>query len=56
MFTVTGSRIAVLFDKTTESGMEYRAVFDAANLAEGIYTYRITSGTHVVNGKLVLIK
>jgi hypothetical protein len=56
MFTVTGSRVATLFDMTTESGTEYRAVFDAATLAEGIYTYRITSGSHVVNGKLVLIK
>jgi hypothetical protein len=56
VFTVTGSRVATLFDSNTDSGIEYRTEFGAANLAEGIYTYRITSGDHVVNGKLVLIK
>jgi subtilisin-like proprotein convertase family protein len=56
VYSVTGAKVGVLFDMAAESGNQYKVTFNSANLAEGIYTYRITCGDHVFNGKLVLMK
>jgi hypothetical protein len=56
VFTANGSRVATLWDGATEAGVQYKSQFDAKNLENGVYLYRITNGSNVINGKLTLIK
>jgi hypothetical protein len=58
VYTLTGERIATLFDKETEAGSVYRTEFNAGelNLSEGIYIFRIESGDESINGKLIFIQ
>ena len=51
-----GSKMAVLLDKDVEKDVTYQTKVDAANLAEGVYFYRIASGDNVITGKLILLK
>ncbi|MEO8150915.1 MAG: T9SS type A sorting domain-containing protein, partial [Bacteroidia bacterium] len=56
LYDLTGNRIATLFEQDVEQGVTYQAKVNAANLAEGVYIYRLISGDDVINGKLTLIK
>ncbi|MEO8148244.1 MAG: T9SS type A sorting domain-containing protein, partial [Bacteroidia bacterium] len=56
IFNITGEKIAVLFDGDMSAGEVREVKFDAANLGDGVYFYRITSGEAVLNGRVVLIR
>ncbi|MEO8148570.1 MAG: T9SS type A sorting domain-containing protein, partial [Bacteroidia bacterium] len=56
IFNITGEKIAVLFDGDMSAGEVHQVKFDAANLGDGVYFYRITSGEAVLNGRVVLIR
>jgi hypothetical protein len=56
VFTVNGSKVATLWNGDTEAGVQYKSQFDAKNFENGVYLYRITNGSNVINGKLTLIK
>ncbi|MEP7324027.1 MAG: T9SS type A sorting domain-containing protein, partial [Saprospiraceae bacterium] len=51
-----GSKIATLFDGTTEKGSTYKAEIAGDNLAAGTYIYRIVYDNQIVSRKIVLIK
>jgi trimeric autotransporter adhesin len=55
VFDMAGRRLAVLVDGTLSEG-EHRAVWDASNLASGVYVYRLEAGGHMVHGKMTLVK
>ncbi|MEM1044331.1 MAG: endo-1,4-beta-xylanase [Bacteroidota bacterium] len=55
VYDATGRRVAVLVDGVRGPG-EYRVPFDAAGLAGGTYLYRLTSGTAVATGTMVIIR
>ncbi|MEO5571383.1 MAG: T9SS type A sorting domain-containing protein, partial [Bacteroidia bacterium] len=56
IYSLSGNKITTLFDGEIDGGNIYKVEFNAKNLAEGIYVYRIISGDNVSNGKLILIK
>jgi len=56
VYTLTGDKVATLFDRDAEAGITYKVELDGRKLSAGVYIYRITSGDEVTNGKLVLIK
>lgn len=55
VFSVTGSRVATLVNGTQSAG-NHSIVFDAHNLASGIYIYRMQAGDFVETRKLTLVK
>jgi hypothetical protein len=56
VFTVSGSRVASLFDGNTIAGNSYKTEFSANGLAQGMYFYRVVCNDHIINGKLILIQ
>jgi hypothetical protein len=55
VYSVSGEKVATLYNGPTEAGIRYQAEFNGSVLAEGIYIYRIIYGENLVNGKLILI-
>ena len=56
VYTLSGAKVATLFDADAEVGVVYKAQFDAANLTQGMYMYKIISDDNIINGKLMLMK
>jgi hypothetical protein len=56
IYSLAGDKVSSIFESDIEAGTIYKAEFNAKNLGEGIYIYRIISGENIVNGKLILIK
>ena len=56
VYSLTGEKIATLFDAKVEPGITYKAEFNAEGLPDGIYLYRLESEDGVANGKLILMK
>jgi hypothetical protein len=56
VYTLAGAKVATLFDAEAEAGTVYKATFDATDLSEGMYIYKIITDDNVVNGKLMLVK
>ncbi len=55
VYDVSGRQVATLINGYRDAGM-HNAVFDAANLASGIYIYRLIVGDFTATGKMVLMK
>ena len=55
VFDILGRRIRVLVDEEMPAGA-HSIVFDAANLASGVYFYRIQVGEEVRTQKMLLTK
>ena len=56
VFNTNGERVARLFDGEAATNELYNVKLDAANLSNGVYFYRITGGTDILNGRLILLK
>ena len=52
---MSGREVAVLLNKYKLAG-EHRVSFNAGNLANGVYFYRLRSGELVRTGKMVVAK
>jgi hypothetical protein len=55
VYSVTGKLVASLVDEYKTAG-NYTVNFNAANLASGVYFYRLLSGSFVENKKMILLK
>jgi carboxypeptidase T len=55
VFDILGKEVAVLVNESKEPGY-YEVNFDAANLASGLYFYRIEAGSFTETKKMMLIK
>ena len=55
VFDLMGRRVAVLVDGRQEQG-RYTARFDGANLASGLYVYRLTVGAAMQSRTMLLTK
>lgn len=55
IFDVQGTEVAMLIDGEVEPG-PHTAIFDAKDLASGVYFYRLQAGTIIQNKKLILAK
>ena len=56
VFNVQAQKVATLFEGILPKNEKHRVRFDATNLNEGIYYYRMTNGKYSVTKKIVLIK
>ncbi len=55
VFNIQGQKVATLVNELKPSG-SHTVTFDAANLASGVYLYRLVSGSSVKIQKMMLIK
>jgi hypothetical protein len=55
VYSVIGEEVASLVDELQEDGY-HEVVFNAENLASGIYLYRLVAGDDVDSGRLVVMK
>jgi len=55
VFNVTGQEVATLVDGEQKVG-RYDVGFDAADLASGVYLYRLTAGDFSAVKKMTLVK
>ena len=56
VYDMSGRQITSLFNQVVESGVEYRLEFDGQNLPNGIYIYRLTTGSEVLIEKFMIAK
>jgi|GEM_PF-5053586 len=55
VYNLLGQEIATLVDQVKPAG-KYTVRFDASNLSNGIYTYRLFAGSGVITRKMLLLK
>jgi len=55
VYDVTGRRVSRLVDNMQPPG-EYRVIWDASNMASGLYIYRLMVGEVMINRQMLLIK
>ncbi|MBE7475499.1 MAG: T9SS type A sorting domain-containing protein [Ignavibacteriota bacterium] len=55
VYDMMGSEVAVLLNRYQEAG-SYDVIFQAKDLASGIYFYTLTSGNFTATKKLILLK
>jgi len=56
IFDVLGNEIVEIFNGTTEAGKLYEIIFDASNLASGIYYYQLKGDSKTEIRKMMLLK
>jgi len=56
VYTVTGQKIATLYNGKVRKGQKYDVTFDAQSLAAGVYFYRLTQNGFSDTKKMILIK
>jgi hypothetical protein len=56
VFNVQAQKIATLYQGILPKNEKHRVRFDATNLNEGIYYYRMTNGKYTITKKIVLLK
>ncbi|HQW23792.1 MAG TPA: T9SS type A sorting domain-containing protein, partial [Bacteroidia bacterium] len=56
VYSMSGSKIASLYNGTIEAGANYSVEFNAEDIPDGIYIYRIANNSKVINGRLILVK
>ena len=55
VYNIQGQRVATLVNNTMNAG-SHSVSFDAANLASGVYIYRLQAGSEVLTKKMTLLK
>jgi hypothetical protein len=55
VYNLRGQLVEILVDGVREAG-KHNVTFDASHLASGIYLYKLSAGSEVVSGKMVLVK
>ena len=56
VFSLTGSKVATLYNGVAEADHTYKVEFDGSSLPPGIYIYHINTGDKVYTDKLILIR
>jgi hypothetical protein len=56
IYDILGSEVAVVINNQYLAAGSYSTKFDAANLASGIYIYKLTAGANTVSKKMQLLK
>ena len=55
VYNAMGQRVAVLFDEIRHAG-QHHIRFDASNLSNGLYIYRLEAGNYMSTRKMLLVK
>jgi len=56
VFSLSGDKVATLFNGRADAGVPYKVEFDGSKLADGIYIYRINTPNNFYYEKLILMK
>lgn len=56
IYNLRGQKVASLFDGTISRNEQRQVQFDASNLVDGVYFYRMTEGKYSISKKLILSK
>ena len=56
VFDLSGRLVDAIFTGTAVPGADYRFEFDGSGLPNGVYTYRLTTGSEVVIDKFIIAK
>jgi len=56
IYSIYGEKVRTLFNDIVEAGVMYTVEFDAGDLADGLYIYRLSAGEDKAWGKLMLQK
>lgn len=56
VYSLTGAKMASLFQGTAEAGRVYQLTFDASDLPAGSYLYRLVAGSEQRYGKVMLAR
>jgi len=56
MFSVSGAKIATLFEGNVTGGVTQMVTFNAGELASGFYLYRMTTNDNVITDKVLLAR
>ena len=56
VYTLSGVKVATLFNGAVEANKSYKVELDGSNLAPGIYVYQVNTGDHVYTNKLILTR
>jgi len=55
VFNLNGERVVTLVDEHLPAG-QHEVIFDAVDLANGVYYYQLTSGAFITTNKMLLVK
>ena len=55
LFTISGSRVARIFDEDIEPDILYKVDYNTGDLPAGTYSYKIVSDDKVITGKLIIL-
>jgi hypothetical protein len=55
VYDMLGRQVAVLLNETLGAG-EHRVAFNAAGLASGTYTYRLSAGDQILTKRMLLVR
>lgn len=56
VFTMTGARVAVVYNATVAAGSTYNVPVNLSELSTGVYAYRVTNGGSTQLGRLIVGK
>ena len=56
VYSLTGVKVAILFNGTVDAGSNHTVDMDASDLAPGVYFYNLTAGSETVHGKITVAK
>jgi len=56
LYDMTGRRVKTIFEASVEGGVSYYVEFKPETIISGMYTYRVTLGESLYNGKVVFKK
>jgi hypothetical protein len=56
VYTMVGQEVAMLFDGVAEAGRYYAVPFNAAQLASGVYFYRLVTEQKTDVRRMMLVK
>ena len=51
-----GQQVAILYDDVAEKGTKYSLTFDGGNLPQGVYYYRLISGSKILENKKMILQ
>ena len=56
VYDMQGRSVQTIFDQITEQGLPYRVIFDGTFLPNGVYIYRLTTGSAVEVAKFMIAR